>query len=197
MSSRIKRVKKLWQSAFKSLSKLTGFTILDLDFCLNSLCRDLNRVPLDPNISSICPADFLIGYKSLPVNIAIQGRSQSEAVMRKIRESYDALAQFYQDTRLLSPYLWQAKKHGRLCKAIRINDIVYINKLNRLGQVIKIGENQPRLMFEDTSNNTHQDWFPKSELTLILGGTTLDQGTIPKAMDDEMQRTGPQKELSE
>ena len=117
--------------------------------------------------------------------------------MRKIRESYYALGQFYQDSRLLSPYLWQTKNHGRSRKAIRTNDIVSITKLNRLGQVIKLGENQLRLMFKDASNNTHKDWFPKSELTLILGGTTLDQGTIPKAMNDEMRRTGPQKELNE
>ena len=52
-------------------------------------------------------------------------------------------------------------------------------------------------MFKDASNNIHKDWFPNSELTLILGGTILDQGTIPKAMDDEMQWTGPQKELSD
>ena len=73
---------------------------------------------------------------------------------------------------------------------IRINDIVYITKLNRLGQVIKLGENQLRLMFKDSSNHIHKDWFPKSELTLVLGGTILDQGTLPKAMDDEMRPTG-------
>ena len=52
-------------------------------------------------------------------------------------------------------------------------------------------------MFKDASNNTHKDWFPKSELTLILGGNILDQGTTPRAMNGKMQRTGPQMELSE
>ena len=74
---------------------------------------------------------------------------------------------------------------------------MYITKLNRLGQVIKLGENQLRLMFKDASNNTHKDWFPKSELVLILGGTSLDPETIPKALDKEMKRVVPQKELNE
>ena len=51
-------------------------------------------------------------------------------------------------------------------------------------------------MFKDTSNNIHKEWFPKSKLTLVLGGSNLDKETFPKTIDDEMQRTGPQKKLS-
>ena len=88
------------------------------------------------------------------------------------------------------------KKHGRSRKAIRPNDIAYITKLNRLGQVLQLGENQLKLMYKDASNNAHEDWFPKSELFLILGGTSLDPEYVPKAMDKEMERVDPQKELT-
>ena len=107
-----------------------------------------------------------------------------------MRESYEALGKFYQDSRLLSPYLWQSKKHGQSRKPIRINDIVYISKLNRLGQVIKLRQNQLKLMYKDSSNNAH-----KSELSIILGGTSLDPEEIPEAMFKEMSKIDLRKEL--
>ena len=74
------------------------------------------------------------------------------------------------------------KKHGQSRKAIRINDIVYIIKLNRLGQVLRLGQNELKLMYKDSSNNAHRDWFPKSELTLILGSSSLDAEEFTEAM---------------
>ena len=51
-------------------------------------------------------------------------------------------------------------------------------------------------MYKDASNNRHKDWFPKFELVLILRGTSFDPENAPKAMDKEMDRVGPQKELT-
>ena len=50
-------------------------------------------------------------------------------------------------------------------------------------------------MYKDSSNNAHRDWFPKSELSLILGSTSLDAGEFPEAMSKEMSRIDPRKEL--
>ena len=92
------------------------------------------------------------------------------------------MAGIYKETRLLVPYMWQNKCHGQARKKVRKNDIVFITKLNCLGQVSKLAETQLKIIFRDVQGKLHQDWFPKKDLTLVVGCTT-DQAGLAQGLE--------------
>ena len=183
VESSIRRIKLLWRTAFKDVRKLTRMTVLDMDFLLNSICSDLSRIPLNPEVSNIAPSDFLVGYKSVPMTISLAGRNQAEKTMCNIRKGYEMMCKFYKELQYVPPYLWQAKGAGKLRRSVQLNDIVYIESLNRLGQVFKTASNQLKVGHKDELNSYHHNWFPKSSLTLMPAGSLLYSGPPPRHWD--------------
>ena len=66
---------------------MTGLSLLDLDFLLNCTCSDLNRIPISPTYSNICPLDFLQGYKQVPMGISMMGTQTATKALEKVVES--------------------------------------------------------------------------------------------------------------
>ena len=78
----------MWKTSNTFLNNPTGYTFIELDHILEVLCSQLNRCPLDPSISQVTPSDFLVGYKSLPINIRYHNKYNNSVIIDKLTTAY-------------------------------------------------------------------------------------------------------------
>ena len=99
----------------------------------------------------------------------------------------------YKATKSLSPYLWRSKRPGDIRKNIKVNDIVYLREMDKLGIVLKLAESQLYILYKDGGGTLRKDWLLKSALMYIAAGTSLVKEEIPEATRDKMKPVIPEK----
>ena len=93
----------------------------------------------------------------------------------------------------LSPYLWRTKRLGDIRKNIKINDIVYLRHVDRLGVVLKLAESQLYVLYKDGGDSLRKEWLLKNDLMYIAAGTSLVDTPYPEAIMKDMGPIVPEK----
>ena len=84
-----------------------------------------------------------------------------------MKETYNILNSTYSSIKSLTPYLWRNKRAGDICHIVKINDLVYVSRLDKMGKIVKLAESQLKILFRDNKGNLVVDWCPKKFLRLI------------------------------
>ena len=109
-----------------------GSTLFELDWLLFQLCCDLDKCPLEPHISQVCPSDFSLAYRQLPVEFSYHDIKGNRNMLTKLSQDYKKLSKGFQNHRLLSLYLYRTKYLGQITRACNRNDVVYVKGLKEL-----------------------------------------------------------------
>ena len=80
-------------------------------------------------------------------------------------------------------------------KQVRVHDVVFIARLNKMGQVHKLASSQLKVIYRDQNNHLIADWFPKRDLGVITTGSALIKEEIPLATSRDMIQVIPDKEM--
>ena len=94
---------------------------------------------------------------------------------------------------LIRPYLWTKRKSGKLQMRVKTGDLVFVHKVNRIGQVTYIGRNQLKVYYKDPTGASHEEWYPKSTLALLATGNQLTNQNLPEGSDREVTFIRPEK----
>ena len=140
---------------------------------------DLNKCPLEPHISQVCPADFLFAYRQLPVEFNHHDIKGNKNIMNKLNQDYKKLSQGFQNHRLLSAYLWRTKYLGQITRSCNKNDVVFVRGLKKLGLVCQVRQSQVQVRYIDSALKARRQWFLKSDVTHLLSGSIFIERTLP------------------
>ena len=72
-----------------------------------------------------------------------------------------------------APYLWGTKYLGQITRSCNINDVVFVRNIRKLGLVCGVKQTQLHIRYVDASGKKRKQWFKKSNVTHLLGGSTL------------------------
>ena len=150
-----------------------GSSFCSLDWLLSQLCSDLNKVPLDPSVSDLAPADFSLAYKQMPVGFDYHDKTSNKKMLNKMSSDYKQLSSGFKNSRTLKSYLWRTKYLGQITRVCNVNDVVFIRTIKKLGLVCGIKQTQLHIQYVDGAGKRRSQWFRKSDVTHLLGGSTL------------------------
>ena len=179
IESSIKRLKSLWKTSKAFLEGTQGYSMMELDFLLEMLCGTLNNQPLDPQISGICPGDYLSGYRAIPQDFEYHDSNNVQKKFDKIRRGYQEMAKAQEKNRLLTPYVWKTRGSGRIKRNVKVNDVVYIKPIQRLGIVKDISATQVYVRFINKNKQKQHEWYKKDHTVFLLAGSQFDNKETP------------------
>ena len=140
---------------------------------LAQLCSDLNKVPLEPSISDLSPSDFSLAYRQLPIGFDYHDKTGNKRMLSKLSDDYKQLSSGFKNNRNLSSYLWRTKYLGQITRSCNINDVVFVRTIRKLGLVCGVKQTQLHIHYVDGAGKRRKQWFKKSDVTHLLGGSTL------------------------
>ena len=169
----VRRLKDLWRTGNRHISENRGSSFCGLDWLLAQLCADLNKVPLEPSISDLSPSDFSLAYRQLPIGFDYHDKTGNKRMLSKLSDDYKQLSSGFKNNRNLSSYLWRTKYLGQITRSCNINDVVFVRTIRKLGLVCGVKQTQLHIHYVDGAGKRRKQWFKKSDVTHLLGGSTL------------------------
>ena len=191
VESSVKRLKSLWRTSKAFLEKVHGFSMTELDYMLELMCSSLNNQPLDPELSGVCPGDFLSGYRAIPVSFEYHDARNVKRNFEKIRKGYEEMKKTQQERRLLTPYVWKVKGSGRIKKEVKRNDVVFIKPIQKLGVVKDASTTQILVRFINNNKKPQETWYKKDDTIYLLAGSQFEDKEPPE--HDPTCRIYPEK----
>ena len=102
-------------------------------------------------------------------------------MLKQLSEYYKKLSEGFKNDRLLAPYIWRTKYLGQVTRSCNQNDVVFVKNIKKLGLVCKVKQTQLQIRYMDTSGKPRRQWFKKSDITHLLGGSTfITNPSIPE-----------------
>ena len=113
------------------------------------------------------------------------------AYKRNSIKSGEATKKWQRHKRLLTPYVWKTRGVGRIKRNVRVNDVVYVKPIQRLGIVKDVSATQVYVKFMNRNKQKQFEWYKKDHTVFLLAGSKFDNKETPS--HQPTQRLYPKK----
>ena len=89
------------------------------------------------------------------------------------------MAKAQEKTRLLTPYVWKSRGMGRVKRNVRVNDVIYVKPIQKLGIVKDFSATQVFVLFMNKNKKKQFGWYKKDHTVFLLAGSKFDDREAP------------------